>query len=254
MQKLRILRTNRADGATVVVSSEVSGLPALNVKDVDRTKVWRSTTGTGVATYDLDLGASTALTAFVVANVKTIGTGGVELFDRGTGGAPVGGDGTLLGTFLTQDAESRVAFLFVSVTTRHLRLKWTNPTAASDYAELGRLYVGTYDQPSVNVRADVSRRRGSGTQLSASVDGQETAARRSKFVTLALTWSLVASADRALLSSIWDALDVATPFFLVLDADVASQAWYGRWASDFEERADVTVDRWTIALVFREAR
>lgn len=257
MQKIRILRTNLADTATIAVSSEVSGLPATNVKDTDRTKVWRSVAGTGVATYDVDLGSSQFVPVCAVANVKKVGTGVVELYDRGTGGSPVGGDGTLLGTLPTQDTESRIAFLFPASppTTRHLRLKWTNPGAVSDYAELGRLYLGGYDTPAVNVRMGVSRRRGSGTELARSIDGQESAARRSKYVMLDLSWHRVASADRALLSSIWDAVELATPFFLLLDADVASQAWYGRWASEFDERADdEAIDRWSVSLSFEEAR
>jgi hypothetical protein len=255
MQKLRILRSNVADLGTVTVSSEVSGLPASNVKDIERTKVWRSTAGTGVATYDVDLLSSIALTSFVIANVKKVGTGVVELYDRGTSGSPVGGDGTLRGTLPTQDAESRVAFVFATFTARHIRLKFTNPTSASDYAELGRFYAGTFEAPVVNVRSGVGRRRSSGTESSSSVDGQETASRRSKFAMLDLSWHRLAPADRALLSTAWDALERATPFFLVLDADAPALAWYGRWASDFDERADLeSIDRWSIALSFREAR
>lgn len=253
MPNLRIFSTNRytATATALTASSAAAGLPAAASANPDRSYVWRSIAGTGAATMDVDLGSSLACTGIAVANVKLVGAGVLELWR----GATLGAETTLVGTLPTQDRDTRTAFLFFgSQSSRYWRLKWTNPGAASDYAELGYCALGLYTELTRNivVPADIARIDPS---LSAvSVDGQETVARRTKY--FAGTWAF-ADCDETMLGdlrSLFDSLGKHTPYFVVLDTSLAWTCWLQRSTGELGTGLSVMAGRYNVRLPWAEVR
>lgn len=253
MANLRILTTNRYTATTtsLTASSAATALPAAASQNPDRSYVWRSSAGTGVATMDVDLGSSLACTMIACANVKLVGAGVLELYR----GATLGSETTLVATLPTQDRDTRVAVaFFASQSSRYWRLKFTNPGAATDYAELGYVGLGTYTELSRNIQvpADITRLDPSVSALS--IDGQETVARRTKY--FAGAWAF-ADADESMLSdlrSLFDSLGRHSPYFVVLDTALAWTAWLQRFGGDLEVGLAILAGRYNIRMTWVEAR
>jgi hypothetical protein len=254
MSRIRFLATNQWSNApTITGSSEASALPAAAAQNPDRTYVWRSLTQTGVQTLDVTLADVFACTCVAVANVRLLPGGVIQLYQRGSGGSP--GAPTLVGTLPTQDAKSRVAFLFFNSTiAKHWQLKWTNPGAVADYAELGFAFLGAYVEPSVNVRLPIDTGRTDPSGIERAVDGQRVATRRSKFFSAGFSMVDVSVSDRQLLDDVYDSLGIASPFFLVLDDTTSWMAWFGSFSSELKQTFSLSINRFTVTFSFEEAR
>jgi hypothetical protein len=255
MPKLRFLATNRYRASTTALtaSSAVSALPVGASQNPDRSYIWRSVAGTGVATIDIDLASAVAIDSVAIANVKLVGAGVLELYERGSAGSP--GSATLVATLPTQDRDTRAAFaFFASQTKRHWQLKWTNPGAANDYAELGYAFLGAYSEVPTNFRVPVAIDRADPSMGSASVDGQETWARRSKF--FAGAWEFVRVSDAMLdqLRLLWDTLGVSGEFFQVADTGLPWTCWYARCSGGLRAELMELAGRYTVTLPWREVR
>lgn len=253
MAHLRILATNRYTASTTALtpSSEATALPVERSQDPDRTAVWRSLTQTGVQTIDMDLGSSLACDSVAVANVKLVGAGSLLLYR----GATLGSETTLVATLPAQDRDTRTAFaFFASVSSRYWRLKWTNPGAANDYAELGFATLGPYLELSRNVRVPAALQRVDPSVIATSVDGQATHTRRTKY--FAGQWDLgeVPEADLDDLRELFDGLGVHTPYFVVLDTSLAWTCWLQRFAGPLGLGLAVMAGRYDVAIPWEEVR
>ncbi len=257
MANIRLAYENRytAAGTVLAASSEVSALPVAASQNTDRSYVWRSATATGTQTIDIDLGAVLAVTCAVLANVSVLGSGVVELYERGDAGSA--GSATLVATFAAQDRDTRaVAAFFASQSHRHWQLKWTNPGSDSDYAELGYAFLGTYIEPAVNVMVPMPVSRQAPSIGSASSDGQQTYATRTKYFTGALTWDAVLPAQLDQLRAIFDAIGIETPLFIVLDTAVSWTTWFARFSGPlgWEIEPGMAIGRYGVSIGFEEAR
>ena len=254
MARIRFMDGSRnfwtALASTLTASSAAAGLPASYSQHQDRSKVWRSVTGTGAATIDIDLGSSQALTCVAVANVKLVGAGTLTLYT----GASLGAETTTVGVLPTQDRDTRTAFLFFTATGRYWRLKWSNPGAASDYAEVGYVHLGTYFEPAQNVRVPVDIARLDPSVSSESVDGQATFARRTKVFSGAWVFQEVPEAQLDTYRSLWDALGVSGAFFQVLDDGLPWTSWYARLTGQLGVQLSVLQGRYNTGLAWQEVR
>lgn len=253
MANLRVLDTNRytAVATALTESSQATGLPAEASQNPDRSYVWRSLTATTVQTMDVDLGSSLACTVLAIANVRLLGAGAVELYR----GATLGSETTLVGTLPAQDRDTRTAVLFFgSASSRYWRIKWTNPGAASDYAEAGYIHLGTYTELTRNIQVPASITRVDPSVAALSVDGQQTVARRTKY--FAGTW-VFEEVDESMLSSLrtlFDSLGTSTPYFVVLDTSLTWTGWLLRFAGELGADLGVLAGRYTIRLPWQEVR
>lgn len=256
MSKIRFLTVNLASQPATVLtaSSEVSGLPVAAAVNPDRTYVWRSAVETLAQTIDLDLGAPVAVSVVAIANLKLIGSGIVELSHRGNGSTP-DATPTLVATLPAQDPDRRLAFAFFpEVTHRHWQLRWTNPTAASDYGEAGYLFLGTYTEPSVNVSVPFDFADADPSIAGMSLDGQETFTARTGFQAGTFRFRDVSEADLIALRAIRRAVGIRAPLVLVLDAAQAWTAWLARFASDLNVGFGEMAGRYDVAFEWREVR
>lgn len=211
-----------ASFVTLTPSSEVSALPGANSQNPERATVWRSVTGTGEASIDLDLGAGYAsypVTGAALANVKLIGAHAdraVKLQTRGNGGSP--GAATDVGTFDTQDATNLIAYLnFVPTSARHWRLLWSNADSESDYAELGYAFLGSYFEPTINFSVPSDFPYDTYSTVRRSDGGQKSVTARATYAEAALSFMELPAADFNALRAIYALVGTAKPFFIVLD-------------------------------------
>ena len=207
--------------ATLSGSSAVSALPWTNTQNPERTTIARSATGTGEAYIDIDLGAGYAsypVTAIAVANVKLLGAGVLKLQERGTSGSP--GSATDVVTLPSQDAQRRIAYAYpaATVTKRHYRLLFTNPTSASDYAELGYVFLGSHFEPGVNFSAPADVGYEDPSQERRSDGGQKTMVARATYYEGKCLFREMLDADFDAMEACYALVTGGLPFFQILDA------------------------------------
>lgn len=255
MPRIRFCDTSRnlwvALTSTLTASSAAPSLPVSNTQHPDRAKVWRSASGTGTPTIDIDLGSSQAVTALLVANVKLVGSGALQLWS----GASLGAETTLRATMPAQDRDTRTTFAFIaSASSRYWRLKWTNPTAANDYAEAGYIHLGTYFEPTQNVTVPVDISRIDPSVEAVSVDGQQSFARRTKVFRGSWQFAEIPEAQLDSYRAMWDALGSSGVFFQVLDDALSWTSWYCRIAGSMATQLSVLAGRYNVGLPWQECR
>lgn len=253
--RIAFLATNRYTGSATVLaaSSAVSALPVGASQNQDRSYVWRSATATGVQTINIDFGSVLPVSAVALANVKLVGTGVLELYQRGDAGAA--GAATLVATLPTQNTYTRTAFaFFASQSHRHWQLKWTNPTATSDYAELGYAFLGVEVEPTVNVMVPAELGRQDPAVSAASVDGQKTFATRSKYFSGSWTFDHVAETQLGDLSTLFETLGASAAHFVVLDSALAWTCWLARLSGQIGVRLEEVAGRYSVSFPWEEVR
>lgn len=253
MANIRFLYTNKWRDGVVTASSSAPALPAANTQDTDRTKVWRSTSGTGVQTIDIDLGAAQEVSAVAMANAKVLGTGTITLQSLGSSVAP--GAPVNVVTLPVSHVYTKVTYDdFVPVTARHWRLEWSNPTAANDYAEVGYVFLGTPFEPSINVTVPMDSSVIDPTIIERSPGGQRTSTVYAPYAVGEAVFTYADETDRTNFETLFRTVGVHTPFFMILDDELAWThmliAFNGEMGEPFEE----AYGRYTVSFTWEEAR
>lgn len=257
MPRLRILDASRNQWASLAgslaASSAVAALPAAASQSPDRSYVWRSNAGTGVHTLDRDFGGLVSISAVAVANLRLLTGGALEVSHRGDAVSP--GAENVLATITGQDRDTRAAAAFWGAQShRHWRLKWTNPGAVNEFAEVGFVHLGTYYEAPVNPSVPLDIRRIDPSVVSASTDGQRTAAKRTKYFAGGWAFRNVDETHLAEIRAEFDALGVGTPFFQVLDTSLTWQCWLAYLAAELGVGIGEIAGRYGVSVPWEEAR
>lgn len=257
MPRLRLLDAARNQwpslAGSLTASSAVAALPASGTQNPDRSLVWRSNAGTGVHTLDRDFGGLVSISAVAVANLRLIAGGALEVSHRGDAGSP--GAETVLATITGQDRDTRAAAAFWSAQShRHWRLKWTNPGAVNEFAEVGYVHLGTYYEVPVNPSVPLEIRRVDPSLVSVSTDGQRSTARRSKYYAGSWVFRNVLDAQLDEMRAIFESSGVGSPFFQVLDTSRSWWTWLAYQAPELGVGLGEIDTRFGAGLAWEEAR
>lgn len=218
----------------------------------DRSYVYRSLTQTGVQTIDIDLGSVLAAKSCAVANLKLVGSGALELYERGDAGSP--GTANLVATLPATNTDRRTAISFFNEAShRHWQLKWTNPGADNDYAELGFCHLGSYLEPSINVSVPLPIEEIDPAVVRHSVDRQRAVATRTRYTVGRFSWMDLPNADRDNIRAMWGDHGVSTPLFAVLDTALTWTAWMIYMAENLSEQFNEVVNRYDIGWDWEES-
>jgi hypothetical protein len=251
--RIAFLYSNRYSSATLTASSATSALPVTASQNEDRSYAWRSLTQTGVQTIDIDLGSVLPVSAVALANVKLVGAGVLELYHRGDAGAP--GAATLVATLPAADAYTRTTFaFFATISHRHWQFKWTNPTAASDYAELGYAFLGVEVEPSTNIKVPASFGRFDPSTAGQSVDGQKTMSRRTKYFAGSWEFDDITETQFGQLQAFFDSVGISGTHFVVLDTSLSWSCWYARLVDTLALGLAIVVGRYPAKVNWEEVR
>jgi hypothetical protein len=250
---LRIGYVNRWKTGTVSASSAVAGLPASATQVPDRKYVWRSTTGTGIATIDCDFGAAQTISMCALANVKALSGGTVRFNTRGTGGSP--GAASALVTLGTPDVTTQaVAGFFNPTSVRHAQFEFLNPGAVSDYAEAGFAFAGGFVEPVLNVLPGWSMDRDDPSLSRQSVGRQKQFATFEKFYAGRWAWDASRFADWDLFRALYDTVGTSTEVVFVLSTAYAWTTWLARLTGPLSARPSLARQRAEVSIGWEEVR
>ena len=199
--------------ATVTASSSATLFP-VSLASIDfRGQRWRSTND--VSEY-IQTTWSTAQTyncmAILDHSLATSGT--VEL--RGSNNNWSSFDTVVASVAVTLDP---AIYFFASQSHSSIRAYFTDPSSTVGYIELGRLFIGTYVQPTRNYFHGWHRSKKSTSTVRYSLNQVPHFDRKPQRREPFLPFTNVTEADRDLISALVDEVDIVDPFLVVTDLD-----------------------------------
>lgn len=212
---MRFFYDNEIDktGSLLTASSSQTNLPAGNVINELKTKVWRTGTATATETLIMDLGSAKTITGFIVhGHNLTSGDSNIKLEGNNANvwGAPAF-------TQALTYAANTIGQVFAGQTFRYWRLSFTK-SAAGETRDIGRIFIGSYyesdEQPNWDGYSesveDVDRRMKSlgGQVYSEIVNG---------FQVIRTDFTRVNNAMMAQFKTIYSALRRNKSFFIQID-------------------------------------
>lgn len=250
---MRFFYDNEIDKTGVVFtpSSEISTLPASNVANELRTRVWRTGISTATETLVFDLGSAKAITAIILID-HTLTSGDsaikVEANTANSWGAPA----------FTQTltwASGTISQTFASQSYRYWRLSFTK-SAAGESRDIGRIFLGTYyeaeHQPDYN---GLKEETDDLARTQTSLGGQEYVERVNQRRMLTCEFSEIADTFITSLRTIFRSVGEGISFFVQVDtAAPLNEIFYVKFGKSFRRQVD-SFDAsylWAITLDFRE--
>lgn len=212
---MRIFTPNLIDAAAVVQTkySEATAFPASNLRNPQRTKVWRSGTTAALEWTVFDLGSAQAVTACILLN-HTLLAGDSLIKIQGNASDSWGAPS--FSQTLTWSA-GIIAATFASQSFRYWRLTYTKASAGVT-RDLGRLFLGIYYTPTDPPDWAGHKRRADSLDLKARGPyGQTFGENRGEQRRPELEWSFIPHAQKIALAAMATALGTVVPFFIQVD-------------------------------------
>lgn len=228
---------NQVDRAAVAASSEAGSLPAVNLKNSDRSVVFRTGAVTTV-TVDVTLAAGELapvnMAAIVDHNVGYSGSIRLQSWSDAIGGASPGVDVTVLPyeelLAVTDAAHGdidrallnlpRVVTLVpIAAANTHRYWRWTLTDATKSYLQAARLCLGASYQPKVNIDWGWAKSLGRRTRGNETLGGQRYGNALPKRKTMDVTLSWMDYADAAGLDLQLQTLGDLTPVIATIYTD-----------------------------------
>jgi hypothetical protein len=204
--------SNRVDTATITASSEVASLPASNVAQLWKSKVWR-TTGYASEWIKFNFGAAAAVRALALVGHNFTSGATVKIQANATDvwTSPS------IDVTLAYNAANLVYLWSSDQSFQYWRITIVDASNPAGYLEVGRVFLGQTATPDRSF-ARWSREPVDPTVITRSYDGAESFDRRTAYDLLTFEFKLV-------LTSTFDALAAAvglkTYFFVIADYDNA---------------------------------
>lgn len=220
--KFRILWDNKFDAATLVVSSEASGLPVENLQHDWFTKHWRSL-GLTDEWIDADLGAAEAIKAFFIYSHNLRDTADLQIqgdddYDSGT---PPAVDDTIV---ITADmiANNIIGKFWTAVQAYRywLQIITDDVTGHPDgYIREGRVFLGGYFEPTYRPSVYPATTDVDPSTILVSMGGQKQANIITPYQIIKYQWGALPASDIATLKTIFAAVGKNKSYFICEDSD-----------------------------------
>lgn len=203
---------NKADSAIVTASSELVTLPATNVQQIWRSRVWR-TTGDTSEWIMFDMGAATAVRAFALIGHNL------------TSGAVVHVQANATDVWTAPSVDIAIAYHSATLvylwstdqSFRYWRITLADSSNPDGFIDVGRIYLGPTTTPERNYRS-WGREDFDNTAITPSYDGAESFESKSAYTTLAFEFERVLPAPFDALAA---AAGMKSYFFVIADYDNA---------------------------------
>lgn len=215
MANLRLAWSNVIDASGVVFTptSEASGLPAKNLANELRTKVWRTGTSVAAENVVIDLGSAKSVSCVILLDHDlTAGDSAIALEANSSDawGAPP------FSQTLTR-VPGAISAWFATQTYRYWRLKFTK-SAAGETRQIGRVFLGTYYECERDVAADgLDIRQVDLTKSGKSIGGQRFSDARSSYDEISLAFSRMPQSQFDQLRTIATEVGEHRSFFISID-------------------------------------
>lgn len=222
MAKPRFMYLNFVDlFATLTASSASSTLPVSNLKNAQKTKVWRTGSTLANESVVFDMGSGQTVTCAVILNHNFLTTdAGVYIEGNATDswGAPS------FSQFFSFNTGPMVLF-FSPQFFRYFRVRFTKPSAGVT-RDIGRIFLGADYSLTQNASPDgLSINFVDLSDTSKSSGGQSFSDIKSIYREVDLSIKMMSNAQHELLKLISRTVGTHTPFFVSLDSDTQPNEW-----------------------------
>lgn len=252
---MRLFWNNLIDAAGVGISasSAVSTLPASNLANAARTKVWRTGTSVAAEYVTFDLGSAQACTAAIIL-AHTLLAGDSLIQVRGSTDN-FSASNVLVATFTWASGPMLIAF--GSASYRYWRIAFTKASAGVA-RDIGRIFLGTYHETSVQPDYDGYEAANRDLSISQrSIAGQHYSDQRGAMREFRTDFSGILQTELDNLLAIFAAVGTHTSLFIQVDpsgpAELAEPI-YCRFTNDLRRQVDGFDSglRWNTSLEYTE--
>jgi hypothetical protein len=218
MTNCTFMYDNLFDAAVLTPSTQNNNFPVSNIQHRWFTKVWRSADDTGTLTENIviDLGASPgAVWAFALKkhNFSSSAVVRIQANASDSWGSP-SVDVTL------SLADLLVYFWSSAQTYRYWRLDMVDSAPVGAYLEIGRLFLGAYFSPSINMNNNYKKRISDPSDLNWSDGGQIVTNQKTRFHQYDISFEYLPPADLAEFETMFNDRGVGREFFFCRDRDL----------------------------------
>jgi hypothetical protein len=253
--RIRYLWQNLIDlsGATLIASSEVSTLPVSNIKHPFRTYVWR-TTGCSSEYVIADLGSAYGIKAVCFINHNLTSDATIKLQANSTNNF----DDPPFETTLSWH-EDTIIKCFDQQTYRYWRLWVQDPGNSAGHIEIGRLFLGSYFEPSRNFVYGWEHRIIDPSRMDTSEGGQEFADIEDAYQIIYVSFesgSVVTDSDKEEYEYLLNHCGRNRDLFIALDYDNHPDDWtfYGKFVNSNFNFRNFFSEYYETGFEFKEAR
>lgn len=209
---MRLFYDNLIDPSTVTVtaSSEDAALPATNVQNALRGRVWRTSDSSSTETITFDLGAAGTASAAIIEN-HNLTASDTSIQVRGSTDN-FSSSNVLVGTF-THDAGTMLV-TFTGVGYRYWRITFTK-SSSSETRDIGRIFIGPYASTTADPDYNgysLEKQDLSVTQRT--IGGQTYSEARSQYNSIRLSFSDVSQADKDAIQTAFETAGLHTSLWI----------------------------------------
>lgn len=251
MTNIMFMYDNLFDSATLTESSEIADAEAENTQHPFLTKVW-TTSGGGTENLVIDYGSAKAVTAVAIAGYNWTSAPGTLDLELHTADAWGGPDNTEALTWSANpDSNSNPGVIikkFSSITKRYNRL---NVVYATGDFSIGRMFIGTYFEPSKHFRLEQSETIIDPSYKEKAVGGASHSDKITKYRERTVRFITVVHAQYQAFQALINSRGFTDPMFVAFDYDnfPNEQTMYCELVSYSQTKKDIFYE---LTLTFRE--
>jgi len=258
MSNIIFAYSNLLDSATLTASSAATGYPVNNLKNQLRSKVWKTAGATaGTANLVINHGSAKAVTCIALTGYDWLSAPGTLTFEANAAdawGAPSFSQALTWSANPTANGNKATIFLtFASQSYQFNRLNVVySPGATPTDWSLGRLFVGTYFQPTDNLLYERQDIFVDPSLVSRTVGGQEYVDEIEKYRIINFGFHFNGQAQYELYQTMFNAVGISKDLFISFDYDneLNEMTIYGKFTE--LPQASVTRNR-AFNLTFKES-
>ena len=258
MSNIIFAYNNLYDSATITASSAASGYPVANLKNQIRSKVWKTAGATaGTANLVINHGSAKAVTCLALAGYDWSSAPGTLTFEANatdSWGAPSFSQALTWAANTANGNKATIFMTFASQSYQYNRLNVVySPGATPTDWSLGRIFVGTYFQPTVNYLAERRDTLVDPSLISQTVGGQKYVDEIEKYRTIDFDFLFNGQAQWESFMSMLNTVGISRDLFISFDYtnELNEMTIYGKFTN--LPGASITRNR-AFSLTFEESR
>lgn len=214
--KILFFKTNLIDSLLnnqIIPSTEVVSVPAINLKDQQKSKVWR-TTSVADQNVTFDFGAPVSISEFLMTS-HNLTSGAVITILGNTSNS--WGSPTFSQTVTWHRLMMIKRFAVQNLQWWRIRIQDAGNTAG--FLEVGRMFLGSYYSPALNYSWDWQRILNDPSTKTRSLGGQESVNLKQHFRTYSINLSHENLTDMDAIESMFDEIGIGKDIFIAFDYD-----------------------------------
>jgi len=230
MTKCTFCYQNLFDSATLSASSQNPSFPVINLQHRWCTKTWRSASGVGTlsANIVIDFSVAKSVKAFFLFphNFSSQAVVKIQANSTDSWDSPAVDQTATLGSVVYYFWSSAQSYRFWRVTI-------TDSSPITNYLEAGRIFLGNYFEPSINISNAYQLVYTDPSDVMISDGGQITSAQKTRYKTYQIKFETLPVADKNTLVNIFGERGKALDWVFIIDRnDMQNTFVYCRFSTD----------------------